>query len=139
MKIYVASSWKNQHGVEMLTKELRDKGHTVDSWVENCDREGFSGFKFEDWINTPEADDCFIFDVAGAMNSDICIYYGPAGKDACCEVGAAYATGSLVLGLLAKGEDIGLMRKMVSRWHTNYRSLLNDIENYTILAKNKKQ
>lgn len=29
MKIYIASSWKNQHGVEMLTKLLREKNHTV--------------------------------------------------------------------------------------------------------------
>jgi len=35
MKIYIASSWKNQHGVEMLTALLREKGHVVVSWVEN--------------------------------------------------------------------------------------------------------
>ena len=35
MKIYIASSWKNQHAVEMMTDMLRDKGHSVLSFVEN--------------------------------------------------------------------------------------------------------
>jgi hypothetical protein len=35
MKIYIASSWKNQHAVEMLTALLRDRGHEVLSFVEN--------------------------------------------------------------------------------------------------------
>ena len=34
MKIYIASSWKNQHAVEMLTDILRYKGHDVVSFVE---------------------------------------------------------------------------------------------------------
>lgn len=34
MNIYIASSWKNQHSVEMLTALLREKGHTVLSFVE---------------------------------------------------------------------------------------------------------
>ena len=29
MKIYIASSWKNVHAVEMLTALLRDKDHEV--------------------------------------------------------------------------------------------------------------
>ena len=27
MRIYIASTWKNQHGVEMLTAILREKGN----------------------------------------------------------------------------------------------------------------
>ncbi len=35
MKIYIASSWRNQHAVEMLTSMLRVRGHEVLSFVEN--------------------------------------------------------------------------------------------------------
>lgn len=35
MNIYIASSWKNQHAVEMMTALLREKGHTVLSFIEN--------------------------------------------------------------------------------------------------------
>ena len=30
MTIYIASSWRNQHAVEMLTALLRERGHTVE-------------------------------------------------------------------------------------------------------------
>lgn len=35
MKVYIASSWKNQHAVEMLTEKLRERGCEVLSFVEN--------------------------------------------------------------------------------------------------------
>src|SRR5574343_86553 len=88
MKIYIASSWKNQHGVEMLTKLLRDQGHEVISWVENNYGEGHGANKpinFEEWVKTEKADNSFYFDTEGARNCDIFIYYGPAGKDAAAE------------------------------------------------------
>lgn len=48
MKIYIASSWKNQHAVEMLTDRLREIGHEVISFVEKavCD-EGRSEIRFD--------------------------------------------------------------------------------------------
>lgn len=33
MRIYIASSWKNQHAVEMLTDYLEARGHEVISFV----------------------------------------------------------------------------------------------------------
>jgi hypothetical protein len=132
MKIYIASSWKNQHGVEMLTKLLREKGHEVISWVENNYGETHNHvtkkFAFEDWVNSIDADQSFWFDIQGAMTSEIVIYYGPAGKDACVELGAAYAAGAAILGLYAKGEDLGLMRKVVSNWHERFTDLLDNIQ-----------
>ena len=133
MKIYIASSWKNKHGVEMLTALLRDRGHEVISWIENCDKEGESDFQFEQWVNTDEAYRCFIYDTNGATKSDLFIYYGPAGKDACCEMGAAYAKGIPIIALYAKGEDLGLMRKMVSKWHNGFTDLLQSVSNYSFI------
>lgn len=134
MKIYIASSWKNQHGVTMLTTILREKGHTVVSWIENCSIEGQTNFNFEEWVKTPAADDCFNFDINGATQSDLLIYYGPAGKDAAAEMGAAFGAGVPILGLRAKGEDFGLMRKMAIRWYDN----IDDLVTTTSLMDAKK-
>ena len=132
MTIYIASSWKNQHGVEMLTAILREKGHTVISWIENNYGEYHNHvtkkIDFETWVNSDEAVQSFEFDTNGATTSDLVIYYAPSGKDACAEMGAAWAAGVPILGLYAKGEDLGLMRKMVSKWFSRYTDLLQEVE-----------
>lgn len=132
MKIYIASSWKNQHGVELLTAALRGKGHEVVSWIENNYGEDYANrpekFDFEDWMLTEESERSFKFDTNGAMTSDLCIYYGPAGKDATAEIAMAWAKDVPVIGLWAKGEDLGLMRKMMSTWHDRIHDLLNQVD-----------
>lgn len=131
MKIYIASSWKNQHAVEMLTKLLRDKGHEVISWVENNYGETHNHvtkkLSFDDWVNSPESNQSFLFDTDGAMGCDVFIYVGPAGKDAAAECGIAWALGKPCLGLYAKGEDFGLMRKMF-KWFGRYTELMDEVE-----------
>lgn len=132
MKIYIASSWKNQHAVEMLTSMLREKGYTVLSFVENNYGEGHGPTKpisFEQWVNTEQALNSFAYDTTGATQSDIVIYIGPSGTDAWAEIGAAWASGRpVILGLWAKGEQAGLMRKMVGCWYTDHKALLRAVE-----------
>ncbi len=126
MKIYIASSWRNQHAVEMMTALLMQNGHTVVSFVERAiEEEGRSGLRFdiEEWINSGAGADKFEYDLAGATTSDIVVYIGPAGTDAWAEVGAAYARGIPILGLWAKSESAGLMRRMVE-WYLSYRDIL---------------
>lgn len=129
MKIYIASSWKNQHAVEMLTDLLRVRGHEVLSFVENNHKEGH-GFKksipFEEWIKTEQAANSFRYDINAAASSELVIYIGPSGTDAWAEVGIAFASNAEIYGLWAKGEPAGLMRKMVE-WFTDYRDLLEVI------------
>ena len=130
MKIYIASSWRNQHAVEMLTDLLRSRGHEVYSFIENNYNNGYSADKpvnFEAWVKTDQALQSFDYDTAGATKSDIVIYIGPSGTDAWAEVGAAWAAGVPISGLWAKGEPAGLMRKMVY-WFTDYRELLKTIK-----------
>lgn len=137
--IYIASSWKNQHAVEMLTSLLRNRKFEVISWVENNYGENHNHvtkkFDFETWVNLPESNQSFEFDAHGAMTCDIFIYLGPAGKDAAAECGICYGqrlTGKTIpmLGLTAKGEDFGLMRKMFDAWFERYTDLLIFIEKY---------
>lgn len=129
MKIYIASSWKNQHAVEMLTAALRQKGHTVLSFVENNYGENHSWIKpmpFDEWMKTEASERAFAYDTGGAMNSDLVIYIGPSGKDAAAEMGMAFAKNIPIMGLWAKGEDFGLMRKCIN-WYERYEDLLSAI------------
>lgn len=130
MKIYIASSWKNQHAVEMLTDRLRDRGYEVLSFVENNHGENPDAkekdkkpIPFDEWVWSESGRSSFKYDTDGATKADLVIYVAPSGTDAWAEVGAAWATGTPVLGLYAKGEQSGLMRRMVD-WVYDYRQLL---------------
>jgi len=139
MKIYIASSWKNQHTVEILTSLLREKGYEIISFVENNYGEFHNHvtkkMDFETWVNSDESWQSFDFDTNGAMTCDLLVYISPSGKDAAAECGIAWAKGIPILGLYAKGEDFGLMRKMMTKWYERYTELLNGIEEYSHLIK----
>jgi len=136
MKIYIASSWKNQHGVELLTDRLRRNNFEVISWIENNTKQGIiptaEFFDFDDWMRSDESDQSFEFDTTAAMTCDVFIYYGPAGKDAAAECGMCYAQrlhGKRIpmFALWAKGEDFGLMRKMFDKVFTRYQDLIPEL------------
>lgn len=128
MKIYIASSWKNEHGVTMLTEKLRDHGHEVISWIENNYGESHNHvtkkMDFETWVNSEESQQSFDFDTNGAADCDVLVYYGPAGKDAAAECGIAYGRRKILIGLHAKGEDFGLMRKMMTSWCSSANQII---------------
>ena len=136
MKIYIASSWKNQHAVEMLTALLRDEGHEVLSFIENNYGENHNHitkkFDFETWVNSSESDQSFKYDTEGAMKSDLVIYISPSGKDAAAECGLAYASGVPIIGLHAKGEDFGLMRKLMRGWFERYTDIIEIVRAFNI-------
>lgn len=132
MKIYIASSWRNQHAVEMLTALLRGAGCEVSSWVENNFGENHNHvtkkFSFEEWVNSPESDQSFEYDTKSASTCDLLIYVGPSGKDAAAECGMAWAKGIPMIALHAKGEDFGLMRKMFTHWYDRYTHIVRHVE-----------
>jgi len=127
MKIYIASSWKNQHAVDMLTAELRRMGHEVLSFVEKRmeqeSKVAAGETSVDEWISSDEWREKFEYDTTGATKSDLVVYIGPSGTDAWAEVGAAWGAGVPVLGLWSKGEPAGLMRRMVT-WFGHYKDLL---------------
>ncbi|SRR5579862_4306589 len=132
MTIYIASSWKNSHGVQMLTELLRKENHKVISWIENNFNENHNHITkkmdFETWVNSDDSWKSFDFDTNGASKCDLFIYYSPAGKDACVELGIAWAKKIPIVGLFAKGENLGLMRKTVLRWYDRVQDLLFDLK-----------
>jgi len=129
MKIYIASSWRNQHAVEMLTDILRNLGHEVMSFVESAVHGPYEYLYNEphEWFNSDSSLKRFDNCISGVTKSQLVIYIGPSGTDAWAEVGAAWAAGVPISGLWAKGEPAGLMRKMVY-WFTDYRELLKTIK-----------
>lgn len=129
LTVYIAASWKHQHSVEMLTALLREKGHEVKSFVENNHGEATKGMPFDDWVFSKDGDRSFEYDTEWAGHSSLVVYIAPSGKDAAAEVGIAWASGVPVLGLYAKGEDFGLMRRLIE-WHTDYRKLLKSVDIY---------
>lgn len=125
MKIYIASSFKNQHAVEMLTEKLELKGYEVLSFVENSFRETYDiNMDLETWFKSEGAGNSFKFDTDAVRKADFIIYIGPSGIDAWAEIGMAYGLGKRIFGLKAKDEKVGLMRKMIELWFNNYRDIL---------------
>jgi hypothetical protein len=132
MRIYIAASWKHQHAVEMLTERLEEGGHEVLSWLrQGRPEEAFlSQRELTGFIRSPEGRRIFDFCAASATGADLLIYLGPSGCDAWAEVGAAYGARVPVFGLLAKAEEVGLMRHMIGRWFGSVGALLKEVDEF---------
>lgn len=139
MKIYIASSWKNQHGVEMLTALLREKGHEIISWIENSYEEQLyeGADNMRKWIQSPNGIKAFAFDTDGAMYCDLLIFYTYAGNDAHAELALAWTNKIPIIGLHQKGYDPGLMSRMVTIWCYRYTEVLEMVDAYSE-SSNKK-
>ena len=129
MRIYIASSWKNQLAIELLTMELRRRGHEVISFVEQALADELV-FDDPNWIWTEQGESKFQFDLDGATKSDLVIYVAPSGTDAWAEVGAAYGSGVPIIGFYAKGEGQGLMQRMMFSWLHNAADLLSAVDGF---------
>lgn len=134
MKIYIASSWKNIHSVHMLTFLLRQEGHEVLSFAE-FETAWKDVTPYEEWIKTEGANQCFTYDTTSAMTADLVVYISPSGKDAAAEVGMAFAKNIPIIGLYAKGEDFGLMRKMFTAWYNDYNEVIKALQEYNDFIK----
>lgn len=127
MLVYIASSWKNQHAVEMLTDLLEDRGHDVACFVRYSGQEREMD-DFEAWMKSDAAEACFNYDRSNASAAQLVIYIGPSGPDAWAEVGIAFEAQAIIFGLRAKEEPIGLMRKLITEWFDSYGPLLNAVD-----------
>ena len=129
MIVYIASSWKNQHAVEMMTDLLEGRGHEVLCFVrqEHAPSQK-QRVTFEKWVRSDDAAACFTYDTVGATQSDVVLYISPSGTDAWAEVGAAWAAKVPIVGLWAKEEQAGLMRYMVTTWCDEYKAALDKID-----------
>lgn len=135
MTTYIASSWRNQHAVEMLTDFLEQNEHIiVKSFVRDANEnpltysEAEKKMSFDEWIWSKRGEESFDFDSKAAMESDLVIMLCPIGKDASCELGMAYARNIPIISLWAKSEDLGLMRRIIKKNFNSYKELIKYVE-----------
>lgn len=130
MVLYIASSWKHRHAVELLTKTLRNLGHEVRSFIENHNNDFPPRGNFNQWIASADGERCFKFDTESIQFADAVIYISPSGCDTWAEVGLAYGCNIPVYGLSTHKEEVGLMRKMVV-WFDSVSDLVRKLSDET--------
>ena len=128
MKVYISASWRHKHAVQMITMLLRDRGHEVFSFIDNNPQGDSLVTPFEQWVETQSAENVFNFTVVSISKSDAVLYIGSSGKDSAAELGIAFAHEIPIVGLWAKGEDFGVMRKIVDVWVEEYSWAIIQLE-----------
>jgi len=142
MKIYTASSWKNESLVRVIAEGLRANGHDV-----YCFCEQGAGQHIFEWDNVVTHDDdgitcldtddsrrAFDVDKRGLDWAECCLLINPSGRDAHLEAGYAKGRGKLliILGDWPKGEFSNMYHfadKLI-RWDYNgFRYLLEYLLN----------
>mgnify|MGYP001584844700 CR=1 FL=1 len=122
MKIYVASSWRNNYQ-QGVVKALRQDGHTVYDFK---DSEGFKWTEVDpDWLNWPTdipkyldglkhpaAKRGFNRDMTALRECDACIYIMPCGVSASIELGWACGAGKFTAVLIPELREPDLMVNM---------------------------
>lgn len=130
MRIYVASSWRNERQPEVVAR-LRAEGHEVyDFRAPDADQPegtpgGFHWSKIDpDWktwdattfrahvLGAPLAEHGFMRDFGAMAWADVCVMVQPCGRSAALELGWCAGAGKETIALLAEGQEPELMLKM---------------------------
>lgn len=133
MNIYIASSYRNIHLVRLLRDRLALCGHAIVDWTAFVPsfQSGYSAAQRKKLFDSSLYRDTFQFCVTACASVDCLVYVGPAGQDAGCEVGIAYAEGIPVVGLAGPMEEPGLiLHHCVSRWFHEIEPLLTYLEDF---------
>jgi hypothetical protein len=133
LKIYIASSFRNLHTVNLLTDRLAEAGHVVLDWTRFAPPLP-AGMRPEERRAALDADDrgqIFEFCTNACSMADLVIYLGQSGQDAACEVGMAWLSGVPVYGLGGPLEAPGLiLARAVSQWFGKSNDLLAAVEGF---------
>lgn len=114
MKIYVASSWRNEARQQYVVQALREEGHEVYDF--RNPEPGDQGFAWRqinanrDWLTDPEqfrdglshpiAERGFALDMGALRSCDACVLVLPCGRSAHLELGWAAGAGRPTIVLL---------------------------------------
>lgn len=123
MKIYVASSWRNERQPFVLAK-LREAGHEVYDFKDptnsfrwsDIDPDGFRDWtpqQFKAALEHPLAQKGFESDMRALENCDACVLLLPCGKSAHLELGYAVGARKMTLVLMEQSSEPELMYLMV--------------------------
>lgn len=137
MKIYVASSWRNEYQ-QMVVEVLRSMGHEVYDF--RNPKQGNTGFKWSDidenWENwtseeyvkalkTPIAEDGFNLDFEAMKWADCCLMILPCGRSANTEAGWMKGAGKEVHVYSPTKQEPELMYKIFDSIIINTSGLYN--------------
>lgn len=136
-KIYLATSWKNEHYTRVLAL-LRENGHTVYDFrekgflfsqlvSEGVDVEKLSAREQYELLNHDTAERAFQMDMEGLQSSDVLVMMYPCGNDAHLELGWAVASGLYTIIYINDGYRVGLMDKMANRFVFSDQQLLEEL------------
>jgi hypothetical protein len=131
LSVYIASSFRNLPAVLLLRDTLTDAGHKVLDWTKMAPPlpEGASPEERRLALDSDERGAIFSECSEACAHVDLVIYLGPAGQDAACEVGMAYASGTPVFGLAGPLEKPGLiLSRAVTNWCGDLGSLMQAVE-----------
>lgn len=133
LKIYIASSFRNLHAVDLLMDRLQDAGHSVLDWTKFAPPLP-AGMRPEERRSVLDSDSrgqIFEFCTSASGGADLVIYLGESGQDAACEVGIAFNAGVPVFGLGGPLEAPGLiLSRAVSAWFAKVPELLAAVERF---------
>lgn len=124
MKIYVASSWRNEIQ-PLVVEKLREEGHDVYDfknpepgnhgfqWSEiDPEWQAWSPGQFRSALNHPISKQTFIRDMDALKNCDICVLVLPCNRSAHLEAGFAIGAYKPTIILLEEGQEPELMYRM---------------------------
>jgi len=138
MKVYVASSWRNDRQPEVVAA-LRKAGHKVYDFRNPPNKTGFSWSEIDpNWKNwtvseyltaldNPIAANGFLSDFEGMREADVCVLVMPCGRSAHCEAGYMQGAGKPTIVLLEKEAEPELMYKMFERVRPNLEEVVKDV------------
>jgi hypothetical protein len=140
MKVYVASSWRNEYQQEVVAA-LREDGHTVYDFK---DSEGFRWSEVDpDWQNwTPAsylvglthstADRGYNRDMTALKECEVCVMVMPCGMSASLETGWARGAGKLTLIYVPALREPDLMVKMAHLVTTSLDQIRKTIREFAV-------
>ena len=116
MKVYVASSWRNQIYPEVL-KVLRHAGHAVYDFRHqggsDWNPEEMSSGELFDFLDHPRVNEIFEKDMAALVDSDAVVCVLPCGRSAHLELGYGIGAGKRTVLLWHDGDAPDIMHKAV--------------------------
>ena len=121
LTIYIASSFKHLHAVQLLVRTLREHDCRILDWTEKAvPPEGLNAAARREWMDTDHGGEVFAFCATACKQAQLVIYLGTSGQDAGVEVGIAHGAGIPILGIRGPLESPGLMLYgAVTRWVDN--------------------
>ena len=139
MKVYVASSWRNEHQ-QSIVATLRSNGHEVYDFKNPPGDTGFgwrkvtsepvpwSASRTRDVLNHPVSVAGFNSDFDAMKWCDAIVMVQPCGRSAALELGWGAGAGKLTIALLADGQEPELMLLCANHICTSIEEVLSNLK-----------